>query len=104
MMKLLLLASAICGSLCLNVPLEALANDEPDFKAAVNASSCPSCVLVKGSASVQSVFPWLVNNNNARFLYARTDGDDPLFMNIFTTTNHTGSISMMKVYFMMDSM
>ena len=46
-MKLLLLASVISGSFCLNIPLEAVAKDEPDFKAAVNASSCPTCVLVK---------------------------------------------------------
>ena len=69
MMKFLILASVITGSLCLNIPLEAVANSKnvvPESHAAVNASSCPSCVLVKGSASVQSVFPWLVNNNNAR--------------------------------------
>merc|ERR1712243_524881 len=79
-------------------------NVVPESHAAVNASSCPSCVLVKGSASVQSVFPWLVNNNNARFLYARTDGDDyPVYEYIYNN-KPVCSTSMMRAYFMMDSM
>ena len=65
MMKLLLLASVISGSLCLNIPLEAVAKDEPDFKAAVNASSCPSCVLVKAHKIIfqSHKFNWFRQTN-----------------------------------------
>merc|ERR1719347_1639790 len=36
-------------------------------------TSCPTCVLAKSSSNTENVFPWLFNNNNARFVYTHTD-------------------------------
>ena len=59
----LVLLSLACSALA--TPLE------PGMRS--NATTCPACVLAKASTATQSVFPWLFNNNNARFMYARTD-------------------------------
>merc|ERR1719348_2884178 len=40
-----------------------------------NATNCPTCLLVKSSSTVQPNFPWLFNNQQARFNYMRTDAD-----------------------------
>merc|ERR1712130_198551 len=40
------------------------------------ASSCQSFLCVRdGSSSSNGVYPWLINNNNARFAYVRTDSE-----------------------------
>merc|ERR1711935_586464 len=45
-------------------------------KVSSNATSCPICILVKSSTTVQTAAPWLFNNQQARFNYMRTDEDD----------------------------
>merc|ERR1711971_797628 len=41
-----------------------------------HASSCTRFLCVKdGSSSSNGVYPWLINNNNARFAYVRTDSE-----------------------------
>merc|ERR1711971_790108 len=40
------------------------------------ASSCQRFLCVRdGSSSSNGVYPWLINNNNARFAYVRTDSE-----------------------------
>ena len=77
MAPLVLLSLSLSSALCLATPLEsavAKARDsEPSMRS--NATTCPSCLLAKSSSATQSVFPWLFNNNNARFMYARTDDE-----------------------------
>merc|ERR1719495_1201492 len=34
-----------------------------------NATTCPTCLVVKTSISIQNTFPWLFNNPNTRFFY-----------------------------------
>merc|ERR1711988_514287 len=40
------------------------------------ASSCQRFLCIKdGTSSSNGVYPWLINNNNARFAYVRTDSE-----------------------------
>ena len=77
MRPLVLLSLSLSSALCLATPLEsAVAKarvSEPRLRS--NATTCPTCVLAKSSTATQSVFPWLFNNNNARFMYVRTDDE-----------------------------
>ena len=70
----LVLLSLLSSALCLATPLESVHASrvsEPSMRS--NATSCPTCLLAKSSTTTQNVFPWLFNNNNARFMYSRTD-------------------------------
>merc|ERR1711971_1391961 len=72
----LLLLTLASTALCLTTPLESVhASRVSEPRMRSNATSCPTCVLAKSSSTTQSVFPWLFNNNNARFMYARTDDE-----------------------------
>merc|ERR1719312_1089045 len=77
MTPLVLLSLSLSSALCLATPLESAVHkarvSEPSMRS--NATTCPTCVLAKSSSATQSVFPWLFNNNNARFMYARTDDE-----------------------------
>merc|ERR1712117_92657 len=72
--NLFIISTFISSSLCLNIPLESLANSESRVSSNVSVS-CPTCILAKSSSQVQTVFPWLFNNYNARFMYSRTDDE-----------------------------
>ena len=70
----LVLLSLAASALCLATPLESVhASRVSEPRLLSNATTCPTCLLAKSSATTQSVFPWLFNNNNARFMYVRTD-------------------------------
>merc|ERR1712210_96050 len=52
--------------------------DAADLKIDANsthASSCTRFLCVKDGSSSSGVYPWLINNNNARFAYVRTDSE-----------------------------
>ena len=48
-----------------------------------NATTCPTCLVVKTSISIQNTFPWLFNNPNTRFFYTKTDSRGwPIYQHI----------------------
>merc|ERR1712212_1176872 len=74
----LLLLSLVPTLNALNVnPLHL--QDAADLNLGANstlASSCQRFLCVRdGSSSSNGVYPWLINNNNARFAYVRTDSE-----------------------------
>merc|ERR1712227_1115063 len=72
----LVLLTLASSALCLTTPLESVhASRVSEPRMRSNATTCPTCVLAKSSSATQGVFPWLFNNNNARFMYARTDDE-----------------------------
>merc|ERR1719295_1119927 len=57
-------------------PLKAFNNSTLAFNNSTLAPSCQRFLCVRdGSSSSNGVYPWLINNNNARFAYVRTDSE-----------------------------
>merc|ERR1711953_1081314 len=72
----LLFSFALVGALNVN-PLRLQEARYHDLDAnSTLASSCQRFLCIKdGTSSSSGVYPWLINNNNARFAYVRTDSE-----------------------------
>merc|ERR1719249_191881 len=66
-----------CGLVLLGAQiLLSLVSPLKAFNNSTLASSCQRFLCVRdGSSSSNGVYPWLINNNNARFAYVRTDSE-----------------------------
>eukprot|EP00091_Calanus_sinicus_P006861 TRINITY_DN1764_c0_g1_i3.p2 TRINITY_DN1764_c0_g1~~TRINITY_DN1764_c0_g1_i3.p2 ORF type:complete len:182 (-),score=82.34 TRINITY_DN1764_c0_g1_i3:238-759(-) len=51
-------------------PYQSTTNEEYSL---TNVSTCPGCLLVKSSTTIQNKFPWLFNNQQTKFFYSKTD-------------------------------
>jgi len=74
MFSYLILFSLFSYGMSISSPLHKISENyakEPHSKA--NATTCPTCLLVKSSFNIQNSFPWLFNNPNTKFFYSKTD-------------------------------
>merc|ERR1711892_1459426 len=81
---LLVLLTFFSSVISLSSPLNKVSkNNEKEPLSMMNATSCPSCLLVKSSMNIQNTFPWLFNNPNAGFFYSKTDSRGwPIYQHI----------------------
>merc|ERR1711915_1082377 len=71
MLSQLLALFFISSSLALNIPSLEVVEVSPEEHVSSNQTTCPACLQIKSSNTVQNNYPWLFNN--ARFMYTRTD-------------------------------
>merc|ERR1719250_336031 len=93
MFSYLILFSLFSFGMSLPSPLHKISENyakEPHSKA--NATTCPTCLLVKSSFNIQNSFPWLFNNPNTKFFYSKTDSRGwPIYQYISSTTQTPSS-------------